>query len=111
MTLTVLARSLDAFPHLTTTQRADIFHAFDLAPDADPLPEDRFSEESDELYDAYLKTPAGRAWLRVREIPLAPPGYAPVPHVVTLDEASGWTAAPTKLDLLKTLARGERLTV
>lgn len=110
--LDAIARALDSFPHLTPEQRAEIFHAIETAPDEDVLPEYAFrgTEAATDAYDAYLISPAGRAWHRIRDYKLAPPSYSPFPHYVTLDEASGWAPAPTKLDLLHALARGERMT-
>lgn len=95
--LDTIARALDPLP-LTANQRAEIFHAWDAAPDTDP--------RDDQTAEPYFRGEAHAAWRRVREIPL---NGAEAYLKTTLDEASGFTSCPTKTDLLAALARAERM--
>lgn len=94
--LDTIARSLDLLP-LTQAQRAEIFHAWDTAPEADVRPSQ---------YDAYFKSEAHAAWCRVREYRITGPEDW---LRTTLDEAAGFNSKPTKEDLLAALARAERM--
>lgn len=94
--LDTVARALDCLP-LTQEQRAELFHAWDTAPDADVRPSQ---------YDTYFKSEAHAAWVRVREYRITGPEDW---LKTTLDEASNFNSKPTKTDLLAALARAERM--
>lgn len=97
--LDTLARALDALP-LTREQRAKVYAAWEAAPD-EPV------GIEDGEYDAYLRSPAARAWHSIREMRLNNPEGSY--YATTLEEASGYESAPTKTDLLAALARAERM--
>ncbi|MBT2484809.1 MULTISPECIES: hypothetical protein [unclassified Microbacterium] len=104
-TLHSIARSLDRLP-LTTEQRADIFHAWETAPD-EPIPSWPQSAADDESYDRYCESAAGRAWRRVRYFRLHRQSGS---HYATdLDEASNYESAPTKTEILQALTNAEHL--
>lgn len=90
-----VAVALDAFPHWDEQQRAEVFHAIDVAPETYIRPH----ENKD-----YFGSPAERAWVRVSRFTLESRenNYWPV----TLDEAAGYESAPTKAEILKALHRG-----
>lgn len=95
--LDTIARSLDILP-LTQAHRAEIFHAWDVAPEVDP--------RDDGTWQDYATSEAHAAWVRVRDIPLR--GQEDWLKT-TLEEAAGFTSCPTKTDLLAALARAERM--
>lgn len=93
-----VAVALDAFPHWDAQQRAEVFHAIDVAPDHYIQPH----ENRD-----YFGGPAEWAWNRISRYTLETreTNYWPV----TLEEASGYESAPTKEEILKALYRGARM--
>lgn len=91
--LTTFADHLDAFPALTIQQRAEIFHAWDCAPDTRP-----------EDPRTYLASEARPAWVRVRDIPLTGAIVGNV-LVLTLAHYAATTVWPTKHDILTALSR------
>lgn len=93
--LNEVATALDAFPHLTENQRAEIFHAIDLAPEH---PLSSWSEAK--MYFDY--SAAHLAWHRIREYNLG--------GTVTLYEAAGYESAPTADEILRSLMHGARIT-
>lgn len=116
MTLTEIANALDQFPHLTGSQRAELFSAIDLAPASVPDPHvfrgtsDPAEEDAaHEWYEDYYRSPAARAWHRVREYRMTPidPDNPTCFHM-TLDEASGYESCPTQSEILKALDRAAR---
>lgn len=114
--LDAIARAIDLFPHLTQNQRAELFSAIDLAPASVPDPHIfRGTSDPDEedaahqWYDAYYKSPAARAWQRVRQYWMTPiDPDRPSRFHMTLDEASGYESCPTQPEILKALDRAAR---
>lgn len=90
-----VAVALDSFPHWDEQQRAEVFHAIDVAPETHVTSED---------WEDYSNSAADRAWVRVSCFTLESreDNYWPV----TLDEAAGYESAPTKAEILKALHRG-----
>lgn len=104
-TLLHVAQLLDRLP-LTAGQRAEVFHAWESAPDA-PIPVWPHADARDDSYDRYCESPAGRAWRRVRHFRLH---RAHGSHYATdLDEASGYEPAPTKDEIVRALTNAEHL--
>lgn len=100
-----IASALDRLP-LGPYQRAEIFAAWDVAPD-ESIPVWPHADADDTAYDDYCESPAGRAWRRVREYKMHRPGGS---HYATdLDEASGYEPAPTKTEILTALVNAEHL--
>lgn len=95
--LDTIARQLDALP-LNEAQRADIYHAWDSAPDQ-PIDATDF-----EAWDDYFHGAAGRAWRRVRDIKIHRTDGADY-YATTLGEMSYGESAPTKTEILKALSR------
>lgn len=102
--LFAIARYLDRLP-LSVEQRADVFHAWETAPD-EPIPVWPHADADDQSYDRYCESPAGRAWRRVREFKLYRPSAT---YATDLDEASGHESAPTKSEILRALINAEHL--
>lgn len=94
--LDTIAEALDRL-RLTQHERAEVFHAWDAAPDADVRPSQ---------YDDYFKSEAHAAWMRVRDIRL---NGTEDWLKTTLEEAANYNSKPTKEDLLAALARAERM--
>jgi hypothetical protein len=104
-TLLHVAQLLDRLP-LTVDQRAEVFHAWETAPD-DPIRVWPHAAADDTSYDDYCESPAGLAWRRVRHFRLY---RARGSHYATdLDEASGYESAPTKGEILAALRNAEHL--
>lgn len=95
--LDTIARHLDSLP-LSQSHRAEVFHAWEIAPDA-PLD---FTAEG--AYDAYLAGPANRAWQRVKAFRMFNP-EGTTHYATTLDEMNFYASAPTKANILEALAR------
>lgn len=90
-----VAVALDAFPHWDAQQRAEVFHAIDVAPST-------VSEFP--TYDQYCESEAGKSWARIRTYVLqSNDGQR---WAVTLEEAAGYEGSPFKEDLVKALHRG-----
>lgn len=90
-----VADALDAFPALSDSDRAHIFHAIDTAP---------------ALYRMGTYDPAepyALAWDHAKEIQLTAPGASVYP--LTLWEASGFSSVPTRGEILSALDRAARL--
>lgn len=90
-----VAVALDAFPHWDAQQRAEVFHAIDVAPET-------YVTLGGE--EAYFKSEAYAAWERIRDYDMARKIWP-----VTLEESSGYESAPTKEEILKALYRGARM--
>lgn len=97
--LDTIARHLEALP-LEEEQRAEVFHAWDTAPDA---PIDRNNLDA---WEDYFRSEAARAWHRVRDIKLHVINGADY-YATTLDEMSFHESGPTKLEILQALARAD----
>lgn len=91
-----VAVALDAFPEWDENMRAEVFHAFDVAPD-EPVTSFEGSKE-------YFAGGAHAAWKRIRKYVLS--NTSVNRWAVTLEEASGYESAPTKDEILKSLRRG-----
>lgn len=91
--LDVLADHLDAFD-LNQLERADIFHAYDLAPEGQTF--------NVQMALDYAKSPAQTAWRRARQIPLRKNGGS---YETTLLYVGPAVYAATKMDILTGLAR------
>lgn len=97
--LEYVADVLDSFPEWDEHMRAEVYHAIDVAPDDVIL-------DGDELED-YFRSEAHAAWDRIRFYIL---DYGTEKRwAVTLLEASGGEASPTKDEIVKSLERGVRL--
>lgn len=103
-TLFAIARYLDRLP-LTTEQRAEVFHAWEAAPD-EPILTWPHPDADDQAFDRYCESPAGRVWHRVRQFRLRRPSAA---YATDLDEASGHESAPTKTEIIRALINAEHL--
>lgn len=91
--LEAVAEALDAFPEWDENMRAEVFHAFDVAPT-------NFWEVKEE----YFTSEAHAAWKRIRKYVLS--NTSVNRWAVTLEESSGYESAPTKDEILKSLRRG-----
>ena len=115
-----IANALDDFPQLTENQRAELFHAYETAPRTLPPDPSAFlvaaitgdtearerEAAAHEWYDAYYKSPAARAWQRVRGYWMTPVDpERPYLYHMTLDEASGYESCPTQGEILTALNR------
>jgi len=89
-----VAVALDAFPHWDENMRAEVFHAIDVAPET-------YVTLGGE--EEYFKSEAYAAWSRINEYELRIECKS---WTLTLAEASGYEAAPTKAEILKALHRG-----
>ncbi|WP_217181576.1 hypothetical protein [Streptomyces sp. AC495_CC817] len=95
--LDTIARHLEALP-LDESKRAEIFHAWDVAPDQ-PVDGSDF-----DAWEEYYRSEAGRAWRRVREYKLHRVDGQNY-YATTLDEMSFHESGPTKTEILTALAR------
>lgn len=101
-TLTEFMRLLDAFPTLDPRDRAQIFHAWDVAPEE---PVDKTDMHSWTMYCHH----AGRQWELARVIPLHVSlhrtyGGLEGAYALTLDEVAGGASDPTKADIMAALS-------
>lgn len=98
--LDTIARQLESLP-LDELQRAEIYHAWDTAPD---VPVDGSDLDA---WEDYYHSEAGRAWNRVRDIKLHQINGADY-YATTLDEMSFHESGPTKTEILQALDRAAR---
>lgn len=104
-TLLHVAQLLDRLP-LNPAQRAEVFKAWEGAPDA-PIPAWPHPDADERAFDRYTESPGGRAWRRVRHYRLSRPNGS---HYATdLAEASGYESAPTKTEIVQALINAEHL--
>lgn len=101
--LTIFMSLLDRFPDLDQQDRAQIFHAWDAAPEN---PIDKTDLHAWTMYCNH----AGRQWELARKIPLHVSlhrtyGGLEGAYALTLDEVAGGASDPTKDEIMRTLAR------
>lgn len=104
-TLLHIAQLLERLP-LEPAQRAEVFHAWETAPD-EPILLWPHPDAEDGAYDQYCESAAGRAWRRVRELKLHRAGGSY--YATDLAEASGHESAPTKSEIIRALINAEHL--